>query len=225
MAGDTRMLIDGELLDAGAMFDVINPATEQVAGVASDGTVADLHRAVAAARRAFDTTAWSRDVEFRHHCLTQLQQALSDESERLRRIVINEVGCCVAATGSQIDDPIAEIGHWADYGLAFDYLEDTGLHETRRGPSRRVLHHDPVGVVGAITPWNAPFYLNVAETVPALMAGNSVVLKPAQLTPWSGTELGRIVAEHTDIPPGVFNVVVSTPTTSAPRWPPIPAST
>ena len=61
---------------------------------------------------------------------------------------------------------------------------------------------------GAITPWNVPFYLNIAETVPALMAGNTVVLKPAQLTPWSGSELGRIVAEETDIPAGVFNVVV-----------------
>jgi aldehyde dehydrogenase (NAD+) len=54
-----------------------------------------------------------------------------------------------------------------------------------------------------------PLYLNVAETVPALMAGNTVVLKPAQLTPWSGSEYGRIVAEETDIPAGVFNVVVS----------------
>jgi acyl-CoA reductase-like NAD-dependent aldehyde dehydrogenase len=64
-------------------------------------------------------------------------------------------------------------------------------------------------VVGAITPWNVPLYLNIAETVPALLAGNTVVLKPAQLTPWSGSELGRIVAEHTDIPAGVFNVVTS----------------
>jgi hypothetical protein len=63
----------------------------------------------------------------------QLQQALSDERERLRRVVVTEVGCCVSATGSQIDDPIDEVGHWADYGLAFDYLEDTGLHDTRRG--------------------------------------------------------------------------------------------
>lgn len=209
LSGDTRMLIAGVLRDAQTMFDVIDPATAQVAGVASDGTVADLDRAVAAAREAFDTTPWSRDVEFRHHCLMQLHAALSDERERLRRVVVTEVGCCVSATGSQIDDPIDEVGHWADYGLAFDYLEDTGLHDGRRGPSRRVLAYEPVGVVGAITPWNAPFYLNVAETVPALMAGNTVVLKPAQLTPWSGTELARIVAERTDIPTGVFNVVTS----------------
>nr|WP_155768646.1 aldehyde dehydrogenase family protein [Mycobacterium colombiense] len=203
------MLIGGDLIDADRMFEVVDPATEQVAGSASDGTVADVERAVAAAQRAFETTEWRHDVEFRHHCLMQLQEALSAERERLRRIVVTEVGCCVSMTQSQIDDPIAEVGHWAKYGYAFEYLEDTGLHETSRGCSRRLLHYDPIGVVGAITPWNAPFYLNVAETVPALMAGNTVVLKPAQLTPWSGTEFGRIVAEHTDIPPGVFNVVVS----------------
>jgi aldehyde dehydrogenase (NAD+) len=155
------MLVAGGLLDADAMFEVIDPASAQVAGVASDGTVADLDRGIAAARKAFDATPWSRDVEFRHHCLMHLQKALSDERERLRRIVVTEVGCCVSATGSQIDDPIDEIGYWADYGLAFDYVEDTGLHETRRGWSRRLLHHHPVGVVGGITP---PGVFNVATS-------------------------------------------------------------
>ena len=83
------------------------------------------------------------------------------------------------------------------------------MHQAVIGTARRTLQFDPVGVVGAITPWNVPFYLNVAESVPALMAGNTVVLKPAQLTPWSGTELGRIVVEETDFPAGVFNVVTS----------------
>jgi aldehyde dehydrogenase (NAD+) len=74
LAGDERMLIDGELqyTGSGATFDVIHPATEQVAGQATDGTVEDMARAVGAARRAFDETDWSRDVEFRFHCLTQL---------------------------------------------------------------------------------------------------------------------------------------------------------
>jgi aldehyde dehydrogenase (NAD+) len=64
-------------------------------------------------------------------------------------------------------------------------------------------------VVASITPWNSPLYLNVTETVPALLAGNAVILKPAQLTPWNGLELGRIAAEETDLPPGIFQVVVS----------------
>ena len=124
-------------------------------------------------------------------------------------MLITEVGCPVTVSGSQIESPIEEVTHWAEHGKAFDYLVDTGMHDTPMGPARRKIHYEPIGVVGAITPWNVPFYLNIAETVPALMAGNTVVLKPAQLTPWSGSEYGRIVAEETDIPAGVFNVVVS----------------
>jgi len=205
------MLIDGELVGVagGATFEVVHPASEQVVGRAADGTVEDMARAVGAARRAFDATNWSRDVEFRHHCLMQLHDALQREAERLRRILVTEVGCPVTVTGSQIESPIAEVKHWAEYGRDFDYLVDTGLHDTALGPARRKLRYESQGVVGAITPWNVPLYLNIAETVPALMAGNTVVLKPAQLTPWSGSELGRIVAEDTDIPAGVFNVVTS----------------
>ncbi|UNB54804.1 aldehyde dehydrogenase family protein [Mycolicibacterium sp. YH-1] len=211
LAGEPRMLIDGDLVTTagGATFDVIHPATEQIAGQATDGTVADMERAVGAARRAFDTTDWARDVEFRHHCLTQLHDALDRNKERLRRVLVTEVGCPLTVSGSQIESPIEEVTHWAEHGRKFDYVVDTGVHPTQMGPARRRLHYEPVGVVGAITPWNVPFYLNIAETIPALMAGNTVVLKPAQLTPWSGSEYGRIVAEETDIPAGVFNVVVS----------------
>jgi aldehyde dehydrogenase (NAD+) len=211
LAGEERMLIGGELqfTASGATFDVTHPASEQVAGRATDGTVADMERAVSAARHAFDTSDWSRDVDFRYHCLSQLHQALERNKEHLRRVVITEVGCPVTVSGSQIESPIEEVKHWAEHGRDFDYLVDTGMHDTPMGPARRKISYEPIGVVGAITPWNVPFYLNVAETVPALMAGNTVVLKPAQLTPWSGSEYGRIVAEETDIPPGVFNVVVS----------------
>ena len=211
LAGEQRMLIDGELQHtaSGALFDVEHPGTGEVVGWATDGTVADMDRAIGAARDAFDRTDWSRDVEFRHHCLMQLHDALERNKERLRRIVVTEVGCPISVTGSQIEDPIAEVAHWAEYGRSFEYLRDTGIHKAPMGTARRTLAFDPVGVVGAITPWNVPFYLNVAESTPALMAGNTVVLKPAQLTPWSGAELGRIVAEETDIPRGVFNVVVS----------------
>ncbi|MCW2550301.1 MAG: aldehyde dehydrogenase [Mycobacterium sp.] len=211
LAGDERMLIDGELqyTGSGAKFDVIHPASEQVVGQATDAGVDDMRRAVGAARRAFDETDWSRDVEFRYHCLTQLHDAMERNKERLRRVLITEVGCPITVSGSQIESPIDEVTHWAEHGKAFEYLVDTGMHDTPMGPARRKIHYEPIGVVGAITPWNVPFYLNVAETVPALMAGNTVVLKPAQLTPWSGSEYGRIVAEETDFPAGVFNVVVA----------------
>ncbi len=211
LAGEQPMLNDGELqfTGSGATIGVIHPASEEVAGQATDGTVEDMARAVGAARRAFDETDWSRDLDFRYHCMIQLHEALERNKERLRRILITEVGCPVTVSGSQIESPIEEVRHWAEHGKNFQYLVDNGVHETPLGPARRKIHYEAVGVVGAITPWNVPFYLNIAETVPALMAGNTVVLKPAQLTPWSGTEYGRIVAEETDIPAGVFNVVAS----------------
>jgi aldehyde dehydrogenase (NAD+) len=213
LAGDDRMLIDGELVrsESRRTFDVENPATGAVAGVAADGTVADVERAVGAARRAFDSGDWSRDVEFRYHCLLQLRDALVEEKERLRRILVTEIGTPIATTYSiQLEFPILEAGHWPEHGRSFSYWRETGVHDGMPGEkARRILQYDPIGVVGAITPWNCPLYLNVAESVPALMAGNAVVLKPAQLTPWAGSELGRIVAEHTDIPPGIFNVVTS----------------
>jgi len=120
LAGDERMLIGGELqyTSSGAKFDVIHPAGEEVVGQATDGTVADMGRAVGAARRAFDTSGWSRDIELRYHCLKQLQEALDRHKERLRRIVVTEGGCPISVTGSQIEDPIKEVGHWAEHGRA-----------------------------------------------------------------------------------------------------------
>src|SRR5690625_3863667 len=148
LAGEQRMLVDGELVEtaSGATFDVVHPASEQVAGQATDGTVDDMERAVGAARRAFDNTDWSRDVEFRYRCLMQLHEALDRDKERLRRVLITEVGCPVTVTGSQVEDPIAEVKHWAEHGKAFDYLVDTGVHPTQLGPARRKIHYDPVGV-------------------------------------------------------------------------------
>jgi aldehyde dehydrogenase (NAD+) len=76
-------------------------------------------------------------------------------------------------------------------------------------PQRRILRREATGVVGAITPWNFPLYLNLCKLGPALAAGNTLVLKPAPDTPWSATTLGRLIAERTDIPAGIVNVVAS----------------
>jgi aldehyde dehydrogenase (NAD+) len=212
LAGDDRMLIDGELVRtaSGATFDIIHPGSGEVAGVATDGTVEDMSAAVAAARAAFDTTSWSSDPALRRRCLLQLRDALVEDKERLRRIITTEVGSPIALSDSiQLEFPILELGHWAEYATAFEYTQSIGIVESLGTRARSVKVYEPVGVVGAITAWNVPLYLNIATAAPALAAGNTVVLKPAQLTPWCGSELGRLVAEKTDIPPGVFNVVLS----------------
>lgn len=76
-------------------------------------------------------------------------------------------------------------------------------------PTRRTIAREAVGVVGAITPWNFPHQINLAKLGPALAAGNTVVLKPAPDTPWYAAVLGRLIAEHTDFPPGVVNIDTS----------------
>ena len=104
------MLIDGKLVDGEAgTFTNINPATEEVLGEVADASKADMHRAIDAARRAFDETDWSTDRAFRKRCLEQLQEALEAEQEALREELILEAGCPRMVThGPQLDAPLAE---------------------------------------------------------------------------------------------------------------------
>lgn len=202
--GEPRLLIGAELVTAedGATFEVEGPATGEPIGVAADASRADLERAIAAARIAFDTTSWASDHAFRGHCLRQLQEAMRAEAETLRCDLVAEIGCPVRMTyGDQLDRPIEKLGFYAD--LAERYAYEAPLGERAR------LVHEPLGVVGAIVPWNLPIELSLAKVGAALAAGCTVVLKPSPLSSWSGAHLGRLVAERTDIPAGVFNVVTT----------------
>ena len=108
---DRRLLIDGQLVTTGRVFASVNPATGQVIGHAPDAGVEEAQAAIAAARRAFDTTAWSTDVQLRIRCLDQLHQALLDHAEELRELTIAEVGATRALTqGAQLDEPIKQLG-------------------------------------------------------------------------------------------------------------------
>ncbi|MBV6508572.1 MAG: 3-succinoylsemialdehyde-pyridine dehydrogenase [Acidimicrobiales bacterium] len=211
MLREDRLLIDGELAAAsGGTFDNVNPATEETIGVAGCGTAADLDRAITAARRAFDDTDWSRDQELRADCVRQLQRALLDHLEEFRAMTVAEVGCPVMLTHmAQLDSPVAALAWVADLAEKYEYREDLGEAEPFGIPTHRWVEREPVGVVGAITPWNFPTQINLAKVAPALAAGNTVVLKPAPDTPWSASVLGRLVAEQTDFPPGVINIVTS----------------
>ena len=210
--GEVRNLIDGRLVGAsnGAVFDNVNPATEEVIGVCADGTKDDMNAAIAAARRAFDTTSWSTDHAFRERCLTQLHAALVSAREELREVVVAEAGSPISITYHvQVDNYIDAMPYWTR--LAGSYAYETRMDDiTFLGQkSARLLRREAIGVVGAITPWNYPLYLNLAKLGPALAAGNTIVLKPAPDTPWSATVVGRLIAEKTDIPAGVANVVAS----------------
>ncbi|MFF7941664.1 aldehyde dehydrogenase [Nocardia gamkensis] len=210
-ADGSRLLIGGKLVEgADGVFATVNPATEEVLGLAADANAADLDAAVAAARTAFDETDWSRDHAFRAHCLEQLRTALQAHVEDLREITIAEAGAPRMLTaGPQLEGPVADLGYAAGLAGTYDWETDLGVAEPMGIKTRRLLRREPIGVVGAITPWNFPHQINFAKLGPALAAGNTVVLKPAPDTPWCAAAVGAVIAEETDIPAGVVNIVTS----------------
>jgi aldehyde dehydrogenase (NAD+) len=210
-----RMLINGKLVPAegNRLFDNVNPATERVLGTVADGSRDDMAHAVAAARDAFDTTDWARNPAARREGLLQLQAALEKEREELRSELVAEVGCPVLTTyGPQLDVPMREALTWpAEMIDSFPWtrtLPDKDAFGMGMLSAREVWK-EPVGVVGVIVPWNFPLEITLNKIGPILAMGNMCVLKPAPDTPWNATRLGRLIAEHTDIPPGVVNIVTS----------------
>lgn len=208
---ESRLFIDGKLIaGSGGTFETVNPATEEVLGVAANADVADMGAAIGAARAAFDDTDWSTNTELRVRCLRQLREALQANVEDLRELTISEVGAPrMLTSGAQLEGPIDDLAFSADTAENYAWRSDLG-HATPQGiPTNRVVAREAVGVVGAITPWNFPHQINLAKIGPALAAGNTLILKPAPDTPWMAAVLGEIIAEHTDFPAGVINIVTS----------------
>jgi aldehyde dehydrogenase (NAD+) len=205
------LFIDGKLVGGGAgRFATVNPATEEILGTAANADAADMDGAVEAARRAFDTTDWSTNTELRVRCIRQLRDAMREHVEELRDITIAEVGAPRMLTAAaQLEGPIADLAFAADTAENFAWSADLGVASPMGIKTQRTVVREAVGVVGAITPWNFPHQINLAKIGPALAAGNTVILKPAPDTPWCAAILGELAAQHTDIPPGVLNIVTS----------------
>ena len=172
-----------------------------------------MQRAVDAARRAFDTTDWSTNRELRKSSILQLQAALESEQEELRAELVAEVGTPILLTyGPQLDAPLREALRWpAEQIDTFPWSRSLGAKDALGYgmESEREVWKEPIGVVGVIVPWNFPVEIILNKLGPILAMGNTCVLKPAPDTPWNATRIGRLIAEKTDIPPGVVNVVPS----------------
>jgi len=205
-----RLLINGELVEAqdGATYASINPATGEVLALAPDATVADAEAAVAAARRAFDETDWSTNVELRIRCLEQLHAALVEHRDEMGQLTTDEVGATPALlAGAQYDQPVAIVKYYADLLKTVPMTEDLGNIESRGMQHHRWVEKEAAGVVAAIIAYNYPNQLALAKLAPALAAGCTVVLKAAPDTPLVTLALGELIANHTDIPAGVVNVI------------------
>ncbi|MET0698075.1 MAG: aldehyde dehydrogenase family protein [Mycobacterium sp.] len=213
MAGkyEGRLFIDGEFREArsGRRYDVINPADESVVGTAADAAPADVDDAITAAHRAAEETDWATDHEFRRHCLEQLQQALRKESTEIGKLVTAEAGVASSVIVTHVDVMIDGMDFFNELTTQFPWESDLPPYSILGMPSAHKVRYEPYGVVGAITPWNAPFMTAIWKVHHALATGNTVVLKSAPDTPLSAALLAQIATEQTDLPKGVLNTISS----------------
>ncbi|ETI61179.1 aldehyde dehydrogenase [Sphingobium sp. C100] len=209
--GETKLYIDGELRPAmgGKTYPNISPWTGEVVGYAADASAEDVEAAIAAARRAFDGTDWSLDKDRRFALVQKLRTLFEENRARLGLIALNEAG---AAQGAVNRAHVGmALGAWDDLMGLFPKMAWEQPYEDRvYGPTthKRIAVKEPIGVVGAITPWNVPLYINVAKVVSALLTGCTVVLKAAPDTPGLAAVFGEL-ADAAGFPAGVLNVITS----------------
>lgn len=165
---ESKLFIDGKLVDGSAgTFSTVNPATEEVLGVAADAGADDMGRAIEAARRAFDETDWSTNTELRVRCIRQLQQAMRDHVEELRELTIAEVGAPRMLTAAaQLEGPVEDLSFCADTAESYSWTTDLGVASPMGIKTQRTVAREAIGVVGAITPWNFPIRSTSPSSVP-----------------------------------------------------------
>jgi betaine-aldehyde dehydrogenase len=204
----TELFIDGAWRPAsgGATFAVIDPATEAPFAEAARGTAADVDLAVQAARRAFDEGPWPRmGGRERAAIVRAIGRLIAERKEELAALEVRD-------NGKPLPEALWDVG---DAAYCFEYYADMAEAAEAAGPTPIPLGdarftskvvHEPLGVVGAIVPWNYPLLMAAWKVAPALAAGCTIVLKPSELTPMTAVELARIT-EAAGLPQGVFNLV------------------
>jgi betaine-aldehyde dehydrogenase len=181
-------------------IDVFNAGTGAVMGRIPAAAEADMNAAVAAARAAFD--AWSQtSVATRADFLNKISAGLKARSDELAKCIVQEVGTPIKmASRIQASLPIATFANYAKIAQEFVFEETLG---------NSIVMRDPVGVVGAITPWNYPLHQIALKVAPALAAGCTVVVKPSEVSPFNAFLLAEVI-HAAGLPAGVFNLVTGT---------------
>lgn len=194
---DYKLLIGGKLVDGDDVMDVVNPATEEVLAICPRGSERQLDEAVAAAGEAFQT--WRRtSLSERRVLINRLADAIEERTDEFARLLTQEQGKPLTEAVAEITYTAAFIRYLASLELADRLLED--------GADRRVeMRRRPLGVVGCIIPWNFPVLIIAFKAPVALLAGNTIVIKPAPTTPLTTLRLGELCAEI--FPAGVVNIV------------------
>ncbi len=194
-----RLVINGEKVPTGRCFEVLNPANEEVAGLASLARKKDLDNAVGAAQAAFKKWREVPEAKRQAACL-RIASKIEENSEELARILTAEQGKPLNGLGSrwEIGGAVAWTRYTASLSLPVKVLQDND-------EGRVELHRKPIGVVGSITPWNFPVLIAVWHIIPAVLSGNTVVCKPSPFTPLSTLRLIELMNEV--LPKGVVNCI------------------
>jgi acyl-CoA reductase-like NAD-dependent aldehyde dehydrogenase len=190
------MTIDGKAESAKATFGVINPATEEVFAQPPECTRAQLDAAMESAQAAY--RSWSKDEARRRQSLLDIAAAVQARGGEIAPLLTQEQGKPVDKAMMEVMGASIWFQYTASLQIPVEVLQDNEQ-------SRIELHRRPLGVVAAITPWNFPLMLAVWKIAPALLAGNTVVIKPSPFTPLTTLKLGEIL--RSVLPPGVVNVV------------------
>jgi aldehyde dehydrogenase (NAD+) len=210
-----RLYIGGEpVAGAGEIIRVTNPGTEETVAEFAGASDTQVQAAIAAARRAHDSEVWSEfPSSARAEVLRQLMAYLASQRERLVELAVREAGCPLnsGTMGAQVHAPLQHGLEMIDLFLKLPEFEENPLSFAERltprgGVLQSLRRYVPIGVVAAISAYNFPFYTNLWKVLPALMAGNCVILRPNPLTPLAALIFGE-AAEAARLPPGVLNVV------------------
>ena len=204
-----KNLIGGEFVDAanGETFEAYNPSTGETVATVAKGGAEDIDRAVAAARKAFDEGPWpTMKPAERFKVMLQVHALLEDRAPELAALESENAGH-TARLANLFTVPYAHEfwRHLGELGSKLDYTEPGPAYDFP-APAWHHIRREPVGVVGAITPWNYPYLMAFWKLSPAVATGCTIVLKPASYTPVTSLALAEILAES-DLPPGVVNIV------------------
>ncbi|MDD2058455.1 aldehyde dehydrogenase family protein [Pseudomonas sp. GD03860] len=191
------MTIDGQTIASDCRIEVINPATEDIIALVPDASADQLDSAVGAARRAFPDWA-AKPLEERQALVRAIGERVLENLEGFAQLLTREQGKTLDYARYEIGASVAWFQEFARVAPTETIIEDSPEHLVK---TRRV----PIGVVGAIVPWNFPVLLAAWKLAPALVAGNTVVLKPSPFTPLTALKLGELINQL--LPPGVVNVV------------------
>jgi 1-pyrroline dehydrogenase len=204
MADSHQMFIDGEWVNSsdGGTRDIISPASGAVMASVQEGTADDANRAIAAAKRAFYGEWYDLTPKDRQLALLRLADRIEEHADEIVKIEAENVGKPFEVTMSEEIPPIVD--NLRFFAGAARGLEGRSAGEYMAGFTS-FIRREPIGVAGLIAPWNYPLMMAVWKIGPALATGNTVVLKPSELTPLTAIKMAELAADL--FPPGVFNVV------------------